>query len=84
MRKRLLTAVLAAALVVAVAVAADKQKFGTLPEPPAPVEGYQSPAAAPEPAPDDGALPSPRSPSSAAARTGTRSTASAAGCTWSR
>jgi len=52
------TALLAATLVAA-AVAADKEKFGTLPEPPAPVGNYRAPATAPEPAPAEDAIPEP-------------------------
>jgi hypothetical protein len=52
--------VLFAAAAAVTAVAADKQKFETLPAPPAPVENYRAPpAAAPEPAPADETIPEP-------------------------
>lgn len=58
MRKLLLITLIAAALATG-AIAADKGKFGKLPEPPAPAENYRSPPAAPEPAPDEAAIPEP-------------------------
>lgn len=57
--RTLVTTALLAALFSATAMAADKEKFGTLPAPPAPVENYRAPAAAPEPAPADEAIPEP-------------------------
>lgn len=58
MRHLISTTLLAATLTTA-AVAADKEKFGTLPAPPAPVESYRAPAAAPEAAPAEDAIPEP-------------------------
>lgn len=58
MRHPVSTAVFAA-LLAGTAVAADKEKFGTLPAPPAPVENYRAPVAATAPAPADETIPEP-------------------------
>lgn len=56
--RRLLPIALLAGLAAA-ALVAGAEKFGTLPEPPAPVENYRSPAAQPQPVADDAAIPEP-------------------------
>lgn len=57
--RTLVSTTLLAALLSGTAVAADKEKFDTLPAPPAAVEGYRAPAAAPEAAPADNPIPEP-------------------------
>jgi hypothetical protein len=56
---RLLISAALLALTMLAAQAADKEKPGTLPEPPPPVKNYKAPAQPPAEQPDPGALPEP-------------------------
>ncbi len=58
--RTLVSTALLATLLSATAVGADKEKFGTLPAPPAPVENYRNSATTPEPAPAEDAIPEPQ------------------------